>query len=72
MVSKLARAVIVISMLLGFCWVPAVVAAAGDFYVPTIDYPTIQSGIDAAVLASGGTVHVGPGTYVEKISWPVE
>lgn len=38
-------------------------AHAQEFQVPSVDYPTIQAGIDAAVLAGGGIVRVAAGTY---------
>jgi hypothetical protein len=37
---------------------------AGDFHVPA-DYTTIQSAVDAA--ASGDTIHIAPGVYVEQV-----
>jgi len=37
-------------------------AQASEFQVPSV-YPTIQAGIDAAVLAGGGIVRVAPGIY---------
>ena len=38
-------------------------AQALEFQVPSVDYPTIQAGIDAAVLAGGGIVRVAAETY---------
>ena len=38
------------------------IAHAQEFHVPSA-YPTIQAGIDAAILAGGGIVRVAPGTY---------
>jgi parallel beta-helix repeat protein len=47
---------------------PQSVKAAGDFNVPTAQYPTIQTAIDAAAAAGGGTVQVAAGTYHELIT----
>ena len=38
---------------------------ADTFYVPSDEYPTIQSGLNAAV--DGDTVLVGQGTYFENV-----
>lgn len=43
----------------------ALAASAADIDVPA-DYATIQAAVDAA--ASGDTIHIGPGVYVEQTS----
>ncbi|MBN1192064.1 MAG: DUF11 domain-containing protein, partial [Dehalococcoidales bacterium] len=62
----LAIAFLILVVAAGF--LPAQVAGAGDFNVPTVEYPTIQDGIDAAFAAGGGTVHVAAGTYYKNIT----
>jgi pectin methylesterase-like acyl-CoA thioesterase len=58
------RAAIAVALLL----TTASAARAEDFLVPTAEYPTIQSAIDAASAAPGSNeVKVHLGTYVERL-----
>ncbi len=43
-------------------------AAGGTLYVPSVDYPTIQDAIDAAV-SGGDQIEVALGTYYEAINF---
>jgi hypothetical protein len=61
--------VVVLALSLGTVFTPAeqAVAADGVYNVPSPSYSTIQSAIDAAAAAGGGTVNVAPGVYREII-----
>ena len=61
---------VVLALSLSIVPLPAQPAKAdsGDIYFSDLTYPTIQSAINAAYEAGGGTVNVNAGTYSENIT----
>ena len=67
MKRKIFSILFALVLVLSFSLVTAVPVAAADLNVPSPEYPTIQSAVDAANPAGGDTIIVAAGIYDEQV-----